>query len=686
MTTQPEPDGQHHQLDQEDEQQISQFRLQGGLLRRANELGASQFKQPITGRQNVPQIPPPEIQPPVTDRQNVPPLQHPVTGRQSVPQIQPPITGRQHVPPLPHLVTERQSTGQFLRPATEKQELAPFQSSETDRQITLPLPPSETEKQIAPLVEYPGKKSVSALEKSMPFISVALNVVLIALVIGFTQLGILPKPSVHTSTPAQHVVTSTPTGSALNSITNNTQISPLLFGTNMALFGTGDNDPILNSEATRQQLKNIGVRLMRMPTRPTLSDATEIAAAEAIKEIGAVPLIVISGPEFKAGSILQSDQHLLDLFSRVFGKELVYYEFGNEADLQGIKVDAYVNAWNQVVPTLKQAFPTARFIAPDNYQFTRRYLKTFLQGARPHPDGVSWHEYTCSVYWSADFCLANIDSWTIHMTQARAVMQEVLGTTLPIWISEWNYASDQATVGGKPINDGKYNNRAFMQAWTTKAMATLIANRVFASMQYFATDQPMPLVSNNQIGIEGQIFQQEYKQIMVNGDTPPVATLKYPTPSRTVNPREVFSFEGGGVYGWNSVGAGMTQPINSTAQAFDGTHSLEITLSNASEDDRPFVSVPRSMLPSVPRPGQMITAYIYVANPAALVNAKIFVSDVKQNWNFTNDITLTAGQWNKVWYSLPLNFSDQVAGVGIQFYTARPGISSTVYIDAVNWA
>ncbi len=646
MTTQPEPDGQHHQRDQRHEQQMSQ--LHGGLLLRANEQGASQFKQPVTAGQNVP------------------PFQHPVTGEQSI-------------PPLPHSVTEDQSTGSFLRPAAEKQGLAPFQSPDTDRQITPPLPRPETQKQIAPLVEYPGKKSVSGLKKSKPFVSVTLTIVLIALVVGFTQLSLLPKPNVHT------VVTSAPRGPALNSITNNTQISPLLFGTNMALFRDGD-EPLLNSEATRQQLKNIGVRAIRMPTRPTLSDATEIAAAEAIKEIGAVPLIIINGPEFQAGSLLESDQHLLALFSRVFGKEPVYYEFGNESDLQGIKVDAYVKAWNEVVPTLKQAFPTARFIGPDNYQFTRRYLKTFLQEANPHPDGVSWHEYTCSVYWSADFCLANIDSWTIHITQARLAMQEAIGTTLPIWITEWNYASDQAVIAGKPINDGKYNNPAFMRAWTTKAMATLIANRVFASMQYFATNLPMPLVSNDQIGIEGQIFEQEYKQIMVNGDTPPVATLKFPTPSRTVNPHEVFSFEGGGVDGWNSLGAGMTQPITSTARAFDGTHSLEITLSNASEDDTPFVSVPRSLLLSLPQPGQMITAYIYVANPAALVNAKIFVSDIKQNWSFTNDITLTSGHWNKVLYSLPLNFSGQIAGVGIQFYTARPGISSTVYIDAVNWA
>src|SRR6266699_868753 len=173
MTTQPEPDGQHHQRDQGHEQQMSQ--LHGGLLLRANEQGASQFKQPVTAGQNVP------------------PFQHPVTGEQSI-------------PPLPHSVTEDQSTGSFLRPAAEKQGLAPFQSPDTDRQITPPLPRPETQKQIAPLVEYPGKKSVSGLKKSKPFVSVTLTIVLIALVVGFTQLSLLPKPNVHT------VVTSAPRG------------------------------------------------------------------------------------------------------------------------------------------------------------------------------------------------------------------------------------------------------------------------------------------------------------------------------------------------------------------------------------------------------------------------------------------------------------------------------------------
>ncbi|GAC1682631.1 MAG: hypothetical protein NVS9B9_04660 [Ktedonobacteraceae bacterium] len=80
----------------------------------------------------------------------------------------------------------------------------------------------------------------------------------------------------------------------------------------------------------------------------------------------------------------------------------------------------------------------------------------------------------------------------------------------------------------------------------------------------------------------------------------------------------------------------------------------------------------------------MISAYVYVENKAALVNAKIYVSEPNYNWHFTNEITLTPGQWNKVWYALPVNFTGQVAEVGMQFFTSHPGVSSNVYIGALN--
>jgi hypothetical protein len=633
-------------------------------------LRLSQFKLPATERQSIS-----EIQPSVTGKQGVSRFPLPITGRQGVPEVLSPITGEQGVSRFPLPITGGQGVPEALPLISEVQSIVQFQPPVMGKQGIAGALSSVNNGYSIPL---PQKRRIPRVKPRTALILAVCNITLIALIVSAVLLvqhrGFLAQ--IH-----QADTQTAPSTPALNTITNNKEISPLIFGTNMALFQDND-EPIINSAQTRQLLKDIGVRLIRMPTRSTLSDATEIAGARAIKEIGAVPLIVINGPGFAGGSILQSDEHILDLMSQVFGSQPVYYEFGNEADLQGITADEYVQVWNQVVPQLKQKFPTARFIGPDNYEFTRAYLKTFVQKAQPRPDGVSWHEYACSIHWTADFCLANIDAWTVHVTQARLAMQEAIGMALPIWISEWNYASDTSS---QTMNDGKANNPTFMRTWTEKAMQALVANRVFAAMQYFATAKPMPLVLNNQIGIEGTIFQQEYKKVMVDGYTPPVATITYPTPTATVNPHEMFSFEDGSTAGWTSTGAGITQPVNSTAEAFDGTHSLRITLSNPNETDMPYVSVPVSHLATPPKAGQMITAYLYVDNKAAIMNAKIFVANAQYAWLFANSLTLTSGHWNRLWFALPVDFSSQAMQVGIQFFTSTPGVSTDVYIDAVNW-
>ncbi len=639
---------------------------------------------------------------PETDRKSVPPLfQLPTTDRQGVPQrLQLPTTGRNSIPSLLHMPMTDRQTAQPISPwTTDRQAAQPVSPWTTDRQATPSLyqfpvvtqqhvsfpqsPPTSipTSPQVQPQVLK--KRDVARLEKSTPFIAVILNILIIAGILWMTQNKIMLFPTTHqTSKLSIPTHTTTP---ALNTITNNKVISPLIFGTNMALFHDYD-EPVLNSAATRQLLKNIGVRVMRMPTRMSLSPQTEVNAARAIKEIGAVPLIVINGPEFKGGSLLETNQKTLSLLMPVFGNEPVYFEFGNESDLNGINVEQYVTAWNQVIPSLKQSFPNARFIAPDNYQFSRRYLKTFLQQANPRPDGVSWHEYTCSVNWTAEFCLSLLDTWPIHFAQARAAMHEAIGTELPIWITEWNYASDQQLTNGKPVEDGKYNNPTFMRTWTTRAMQLLIENRIFASLQYYATDQPMALVSQGQIGFEGAIFQQEYQKVMVEGNTPPVMTVSEPPAIPPKNTSLTVSFQNGSTNGWSVLGDGITQPLISTAKAFVGANSLKITLSNASEDVFPIVSISHDALPMVPKAGQMISAYVYVENKAALVNAKLYVAEPNHNFHFSGEITLTPGQWDKVWYALPVNFTGQVAEVGIQFFTSRPGVSSNVYIGGLNIA
>lgn len=619
-----------------------------------------------------------------TEKGSVPPLFGlPTTNKQSVPPIMVPTTEKQHAPTLLSLPTTTRHTvvpGGLI--ATSKQTTPSLYSfgAVTKQDVLLPQwSPITTHTSIPVRPEVPRKGKTSRLDRSTPFIAVLLNLVVLGSILMMSQYTMTRLPTYQASTSSTPVKTAPP---ALNTITNNKDISPLIFGTNMALFHEND-EPILNSAVTRQRLKDIGVRVIRMPTRTSLSPQTEVKAAQAIKEIGAVPLIVMGGPEFKEGPLLDHNMQLLNLLMPVFGNEPVYFEFGNESDLNGVTVDQYIASWNEVIPPLKAKFPNARFIAPDNYQFTRRYLKTFLQHAQPRPDGVSWHEYTCSVNWTAEFCLSLLDMWPIHFAQARAAMREAIGTELPIWVSEWNYASDQQLNNGKPVEDGKYNNPTFMHAWTTRAMQLLIENRVFASLQYFATDEPMALVTNEKISFEGDIFQQHYKDVMVKGHTPPVMTVSEPPAVVPKIPLAV-AFGNGVAPGWYVIGAGISQPVISNGQTFVGPYSLRVTLSNASEDAFPILSISHTALPMIPKPGQMISAYVYVENKQALVNAKFYVAEPNRSWHFSGDMTLTPGQWNKVWYALPVNFTGQVADLGIQFFTSRPGVSSNVYVGGLS--
>ncbi|MDQ6660542.1 MAG: hypothetical protein M3Z24_06210 [Chloroflexota bacterium] len=293
--------------------------------------------------------------------------------------------------------------------------------------------------------------------------------------------------------------------------TTNNSVSPLLFGTNMSLFDA--NDQMLLSTNTRTQAQQIHLRIIRMPVRASLSLATEIQAAQAIKNIGAIPLVILRGEV--DNTVLADDTRIINAMNKVFGKNVVFYEYGNEEDLLGVDVNRYTSSWNAIIPQLQRIALHGHFIGPVNFQYNRDYLAGFLQQAHPRPDEISWHEYACDDAWANDPCIAHIDSWTTHIQDARKTMLATIGTALPVMITEWNYAPN-----AKP-NDGKNNNNTFMTTWTRKALETLAANRVFASMQYSCTNTAIPLIaSDGTITTQGTIFQTLYQQMIINKRQP----------------------------------------------------------------------------------------------------------------------------------------------------------------------
>ncbi len=259
-------------------------------------------------------------------------------------------------------------------------------------------------------------------------------------------------------------------------------------------------------------------------------------------------------------------------------------------------------------------------------------------------------------------------------------MTAILGAPLPIMITEWNYAPDAA------YNDGKNNDRTFMTTWTNKALQTLADSHVFAAMQYTCTNTAMSLIDNdNKPTLQGTIFQHLYLKMILNGHQP--TPTPDPTPSIVLNGSQVFSFEDGGTDGWT--GQGIVKVQNSTAFALDGTHALQVTLSITSSSNFPYIAVNLANMPSYPRAGQTLTAYVYL--PASItkvsITAKLFIVDNNYHWFSKNTVQLSPGTWIPLTYLLPPTINGQPAQLGIQFNST---ISSTtisdMYIDAVGWS
>ncbi len=284
--------------------------------------------------------------------------------------------------------------------------------------------------------------------------------------------------------------------------------SALLFGTNLSLFDT--NDQFLTSAPTRTTLQQMHVRMIRIPMRSTIPEATMIQIAQLIKSMGAVPLFILR-TEDTDPTAMADDSKLITDVSKVFGNTTIYFEYGNEEDFLGFTAAQYTAAWNKDIPQFKKIAPHAKFVGPANYHYDGLYLQAFLKGAKPTPDMVSWHEYTCALSWTNAVCLSHIDNWTVHITNSRSIMQAAIGSSLPIMITEWNYTPDP-----KAVSNGKTADTAFMTTWTTKALQTLAANNIFASMQYACTNSALSLVSSTgAITTQGSAFQKIYPQ-MVN--------------------------------------------------------------------------------------------------------------------------------------------------------------------------
>src|SRR5579872_744422 len=190
----------------------------------------------------------------------------------------------------------------------------------------------------------------------LPIFMLCIGMVALLLGIGIRNLyhqtpGVPPQPTpLSTSTVATAIPAATSSPSISTSVPITTgSVSPLLFGTNLSLYD--NNDQVLHSASTRSQLELMHFRIIRMPVRPTLSNQTEMQAAQYIRNMGAYALVVLRGAVDK--TVLADDTRIIQDMNSVFGRFVVFYEYGNEEDLLGVNVDTYTASWNAIVPQLK---------------------------------------------------------------------------------------------------------------------------------------------------------------------------------------------------------------------------------------------------------------------------------------------------------------------------------------------
>jgi len=477
----------------------------------------------------------------------------------------------------------------------------------------------------------------------------------------------------------------------------------MIFGVNMSLYDS--HDQIVTNPATQRLIGSGGIPLVRVPFRAGLPDSTEVAAMQAVKNVGAAPLMIMHG--INDGTYVTDDLHELSLVQSVFGNAPVYIEIGNEEDLSGVDQTQYTNGWNTVVPQLKQHAPASyKFVGPVNYQANPGYIGYFVGHATPRPDLVSWHEYVCSSQDSDATCNTHIANWATHVQQTNAAEQAAIGTTIPFFISEWNL---------DPLSDARYANPGFIQPWTTSALnefASLIPHGLAGALLYTATNHgDFGLINtDNSLTPQGQTFFAAARgsggSATATSTSRPIASVTpFPTPTGTPtrNPTSTstvsasptippttpppgighgYSFEDGGTAGWQAHGA-FTVAVNSTDRAYRGTHSLEIKTTgfgNATYPDVQVANPPTSLGKAV-----TVTAHVWVPEGANL-SAQLYVQDARYAWHTAGYVSLSPGSWTTLTYTVPKNTDMPLTALGVQFANhASTTFSGSVWLDAIGW-
>jgi hypothetical protein len=144
-----------------------------------------------------------------------------------------------------------------------------------------------------------------------------------------------------------------------------------------------------------------------------------------------------------------------------------------------------------------------------------------------------------------------------------------------------------------------------------------------------------------------------------------------------------YNFESG-AQGWASTGSGISGVASSTAEAFQGTHSLAVTVAESAAGS-PIVAVSSPTTPA----GATVTFHVFVPTGSGISAVQPFVlQGASGNWTWTGNWqaigSLKAGAWNAITVPVPSNAVMPLNELGIEFSTSGAW-TGTVFVDSVSW-
>jgi outer membrane protein assembly factor BamB len=305
-----------------------------------------------------------------------------------------------------------------------------------------------------------------------------------------------------------------------------TPVSSYLFGTT-DLGQEGVSPNIETSPAAQHLLKSAGVTVIRTDFPDNASDAVINLRLQTIANAGSACLGTITNPANVA-----FDVHLVKLASQ---RGCSMFEVGLSPDAAGVPVATYVAQWKALVPQLRAATsPLAlTLIGPATQAENHAYIDAFLRGAKAAnmlPDALSYHWFPCAQLTQAT-CLAQAPNVTQTVQDAQALMQQDLGTSLPIAITAWN-----AQFSGTP--SAYVSDPAFIAPFTAAALSAMGQDGVALAAQVAAASGAgggtLDMIGVHPVQPKAQLITM---MAMVQADRPPcgtpVPTMSPPTGTGT---------------------------------------------------------------------------------------------------------------------------------------------------------